>query len=67
MSDSQLRQDVIDQLDSDPSFSGEHIGVGIDNNVVTLTGHESSYAEKLAVIAAARRAVVDRLTTRDRN
>lgn len=55
MTDSQLRQDVIDELDFDPSFSGEHIGVAVDKNVVTLTGHVNSYAEKLAAIAAARR------------
>jgi osmotically-inducible protein OsmY len=55
MTDSQLRQDVIDELEFDPSFSGEHIGVAVDKNVVTLTGHVNSYAEKLAAIAATRR------------
>jgi hyperosmotically inducible protein len=55
MTDSQLRQDIIDELEFDPSFSGEHIGVAVDKNVVTLTGHVSSYAEKLAAIAAVRR------------
>jgi osmotically-inducible protein OsmY len=55
MTDSQLRQDIIDELEFDPSFSGEHIGVAVDKNVVTLTGHVTSYAEKLAAIAAARR------------
>jgi hyperosmotically inducible protein len=55
MTDSQLRHDIIDELEFDPSFSGEHIGVAVDKNVVTLTGHVGNYAEKLAVIAAARR------------
>jgi osmotically-inducible protein OsmY len=55
MGDSQLRQDIIDELEFDPSFNGEHIGVVVDKNVVTLTGHVNSYAEKLAAIAAARR------------
>ena len=55
MTDSQLRQDIIDELEFDPSFSGEHIGVAVDKNVVTLTGHVNSYAEELAAIAAARR------------
>jgi osmotically-inducible protein OsmY len=55
MTDSQLRQDVIDEFEFDPSFSGEHIGVAVDKNVVTLTGHVNSYAEKLAAIAATRR------------
>jgi hyperosmotically inducible protein len=55
MTDSQLRQNVIAELEFDPSFSGEHIGVGVDKGVVTLGGHVNSYAEKLAAIAAARR------------
>jgi osmotically-inducible protein OsmY len=55
MTDSQLRQDIIEELEFDPSFSGEHIGVAVDKGVVTLGGHVSSYAEKLAAIAAARR------------
>ena len=55
MSDSQIRQDIIDELEFDPSLSGEHVGVAVDQNVVNLTGHVNSYAEKLAAIAAARR------------
>jgi osmotically-inducible protein OsmY len=55
MTDSQLRQDIIDELEFDPSFSGEHIGVAVDKNVVTLSGHVDSYAEKLAAIGAVRR------------
>ena len=55
MTDSQLRQDIIDELDFDPSVSGEHIGVAVDKNVITLSGHVNSYAEKLAAIAAVHR------------
>ena len=55
MTDSQLRQDIIDELEFDPSFNGEHIGVAVDKNVVSLTGHVDGYAEKLAAIDAARR------------
>jgi hyperosmotically inducible protein len=55
MSDSQLRQDIIEELEFDPAFDGEHIGVAVDKNVVSLTGHVNSYAEKVAAIAAARR------------
>jgi len=55
MTESRLRQDIIDELEFDPSFSGEHIGVAVDKNVVTLSGHVNSYAEKLAAIAAVRR------------
>jgi hyperosmotically inducible protein len=55
MIDSQLRQDIIDEFEFDPAFDGEHIGVAVDNNVVSLTGHVTSYAQKVAAIAAARR------------
>jgi osmotically-inducible protein OsmY len=55
MTDSQLRQDIIEELEFDPSFSGEHIGVAVDRGIVTLGGHVNSYGEKLAAIAAARR------------
>jgi osmotically-inducible protein OsmY len=55
MTDSQLRQHVIDELEFDPSLDAAHIGVAVDNNVVSLTGHVGSYAEKVAAIAAARR------------
>lgn len=55
MTDSILRQDIIDEFDFDPSFDGAHIGVAVDQNVVSLSGHVNSYAEKVAAIAAAQR------------
>ena len=55
MTDSQLRQDIIDELEFDPSLDAAHIGVAVDKNVVSLTGHVNSYAEKVAAIAAVRR------------
>jgi osmotically-inducible protein OsmY len=55
MKETQLRQYIIDEFEFDPSFNGEHVGVAVDKDVVTLSGHVNSYAEKLAVIAAARR------------
>lgn len=55
MTDSQLRQDIIDEFEFDPTFNGEHIGVAVDKNVVSLTGHVTSYAQKVAAITAARR------------
>jgi osmotically-inducible protein OsmY len=55
MDDRQLQQEVLDELDFDPSIDAGHIGVAADNGVVTLTGHVFSYAEKLAVEQAARR------------
>ena len=55
MSELQLRQDVVDELEFEPSVDAAHIGVAVDKGVVTLTGHVASYAEKQAAIAAVRR------------
>lgn len=55
MTESQLRQDIIDELEFDPSFDAAHIGVAVDKDVVSLGGHVNSYAEKVAAIAATQR------------
>lgn len=55
MSDVSIQQDVMDELDFEPRVHAAHIGVAVDNGVVTLSGHVGSYAEKLAVEKAARR------------
>ena len=66
MDDKTLRQDIIDELDFDPSV---HLGVAVQNGVVTLTGYVASYAEKLAAERAARgvvgvRAVAEEIEVR---
>jgi osmotically-inducible protein OsmY len=55
MTDIQLRQDVLDELEFEPSIDAASVGVAVDDGVVTLTGHVSSYAQKLAAEEAARR------------
>ena len=55
MTDSSLRQDILDELDFEPGVDAAHIGVAVQKGVVTLTGHVGSYAEKLAAEAAAKR------------
>lgn len=55
MSELQLRQDIIDELEFEPSVNSAHIGVAVEKGVVTLSGHVGSYAEQLAAIAAVRR------------
>ena len=55
ISEHQLRQDVLDELDFEPSVNAAHIGVGVNGGVVTLTGFVSSYREKLAAERAVRR------------
>jgi osmotically-inducible protein OsmY len=54
-SDHKLRQDVLDELDFEPTVNAAHIGVGANSGVITLTGFVSSYGEKLAAERAARR------------
>jgi osmotically-inducible protein OsmY len=53
--DLELRQDVLDELEFEPSVNAAHIGVTANHGVVTLTGFVMSYAEKTAAERAARR------------
>jgi BON domain len=55
MDDRRLKQEVLDELDFDPSIDAANIGVSVDDGIVTLTGHVSSYVEKSAAEQAARR------------
>ncbi len=54
-SDSQLKKDVIAELEWDPSINATQVGVGVRDGVVTLTGHLDTYAEKFAVERALQR------------
>ncbi|HEY7747578.1 MAG TPA: BON domain-containing protein [Aestuariivirgaceae bacterium] len=55
MDDKRLRQDILDELDFEPSIDAANIGVAVDEGVVTLTGHVASYAQKTAAEEAVRR------------
>jgi len=55
MDNKQLRQNVLDELEFEPSVDAANIGVAVDGGVVTLSGHVSSYAEKLATEQAVRK------------
>src|ERR1700693_4779779 len=55
MSDKDLRQFIIDELDFEPSVNAANIGVAVENGVVTLSGHVASYFEKMAAETAVRR------------
>ncbi len=48
MNDRDLRQDVLDELDFEPSIDSADIGVMAENGVVTLTGHVPNYSQKMA-------------------
>lgn len=42
-----LRNDILAELEWEPSLNAAGIGVAVDNGIVTLTGHVRTYAEKL--------------------
>src|SRR5450631_3432080 len=46
--DTQLRQDIEAQLDWDPRFDSQGIGVAVKDGVVALSGHVASYADRWA-------------------
>ncbi len=49
MSDIKLRQDILDELEFEPSIDAADIGVTVEDGVVTLTGHVPTYAQKVTV------------------
>ena len=53
--DLQLKKDVSDELEWDPSIIAAGIGVEVQNGYVTLTGHVRNLAQKLAAERAAER------------
>lgn len=55
MNDLQLRKDVLDELEFEPRVNAALIGVAVERGAVTLTGHVSTYPEKLAAVKAVRR------------
>ncbi len=55
ISDQQLQQAVTAELAWEPSLDASHIGVVVNDGVVTLSGHVPSFAQKLAAETAAGR------------
>jgi osmotically-inducible protein OsmY len=48
MDDKTLRKHIVDELEFDPRIDAAHIGVAVEEGVVTLTGHVPTYAQKVA-------------------
>jgi osmotically-inducible protein OsmY len=46
MKDTDLQQDILDALDFEPSIDAADIGVSVDEGVVTLTGHVTTFADR---------------------
>jgi osmotically-inducible protein OsmY len=53
--DENLRQQVVDELRSDPAVGGEKIDVAVVDGVVSLSGHVSSCARRVAAERIVRR------------
>ncbi|HEY3538615.1 MAG: BON domain-containing protein [Trinickia sp.] len=53
--DKQLKHEVEEELEFSPLINSALIGVEVTDGIVTLSGHPSSYAEKLAAEKAAQR------------
>lgn len=53
--DTQVQQDVMAELEWEPSINAVQIGVEVSDGVVTLAGHVDSYAEKWDAERAAQR------------
>lgn len=53
--DSQLQQDVLDELNFEPSVDASQIGVTAKDGIVGLTGSVPSYVEKYHAVQAAER------------
>lgn len=64
--DTQLQQDVLDELKWEPSLSEKEIGVAVKDGVVTLTGFVNTYAQKFTAehavgVVSGVKAVADEL------
>ncbi|WP_367253280.1 BON domain-containing protein [Pseudomonas sp. stari2] len=47
MNDLSLRNTILDELDFQPDIDAAHIGVSVDNGVVTLSGFVKTYVQKV--------------------
>jgi osmotically-inducible protein OsmY len=53
--DEQIQRDVLEELRIDPAVDATQIGVAAKDGVVTISGSVTSFAEKIAAEAAAKR------------
>jgi osmotically-inducible protein OsmY len=53
--DSELQRQILDELKWEPSLNAAHIGVAVNDGMITLSGHVTSYWEKIAAERAAKR------------
>lgn len=55
MTDKQLHDEILAELEFEPQVRPERIGVSVEHGVVTLSGHVDSYAQKLAAERVVKR------------
>lgn len=55
--DTQIREDIFQELKWDPAVSDTEIGVAVKNGVATLSGNVATFAQKFAADRAAERVV----------
>ena len=55
MNDGVIKQNIIDELEFEPSIDASGIGVAVRSGIVTLTGAVGSYAQKVVAQQAAMR------------
>ena len=55
MKDALLRDDVIAELEFEPSIDATDIGVAVEDGIVTLSGHVPTYGQKAAIEKAVAR------------
>jgi osmotically-inducible protein OsmY len=55
MSDLSLKKAVEEELEWEPSIDAEHIGVSVDEGIVTLSGYVGNYRQKLTAELATKR------------
>ena len=53
--DAQLKTDVANELQWDPSINSTNVGVAVRDGIITLSGHLDTYAEKYAIERAVQR------------
>lgn len=47
MDDTDIKEDVMDALDFEPSIDAKNIGVAVENGIVSLSGHVPTYTQRL--------------------
>jgi osmotically-inducible protein OsmY len=65
MEDLVLRDNILRELEFEPSIDAAHIGVSVRDGVVTLTGHVTSYIERTVAESAVKRVVGVRAIAQD--